>query len=167
MAIQYRIILLGLVLLALVGCRSRAFGNDGLVIEPVTENEVVRSIRYFDEEDTGPEYTISVSLPDSWVGQVETRNEGNSIAFEYLTENRGRVPVFYIEALSNDQYWEQIGSYPGSYTNIGVTYDTYFITYSPSDSYFSGLSDEDFTALTDEVPLIIATFRAERVEQIR
>jgi hypothetical protein len=102
-------------------------------------------------------------VPADWVGQFETVNEGNTLVFNYITENDRRAPIFFIEALSRPQYWEQIGSYPGQYTNLVNTFDTYIIYHLPIDAYYSGLPRVEFEALAEDVPDIVASIQTEAV----
>lgn len=166
MTLRYRSIfflLLGLALLTLVGCQGRAFGAATAETVPVDEVEVVRSIQYLENREAGPVYEFSLTVPDAWVGQFETTTSGNSIAFEFINESLRRAPIFFVEALSTEQYWEQIGSYPGDYTNLAATNDTYFIYYLPIDAYYSGLSDEEYAAFAELVPEILQSFEYQRV----
>jgi len=160
----YRIFLFGVALLALAGCSQYTFGSGQSDVETIEDTTVTRTLQYFDNNDEGPRYNVSLDLPEEWVGQFETRNEGNSLAFRYLVDEDDEQgsPLFYVEALSNAQYWEQIGSYPGQYFNIANTADTYFIYYLPVDAYYSGLNQDEFDALAAIVPDIV-----ESVEVVR
>lgn len=158
---RFRYVLIAVALLLLVGCRSQAFGNYGVQTAPVDAAAVVQPLRFADQESVGSSYNVSVTVPESWVGQFEVRNTGNSLAFVYVGDSNRRAPIFYIEALSHDQYWEQIGSYPTLYTNIGIlNNNTYFIYYVPPDAYYSGLPKEVFEAFAAEVPAVVASFSA-------
>ena len=154
---QLRLAVLITLILLLTGC-SGAFGDYPTTTEAVTDATVVRSLQFIDEGNLGPVYTFSIDIPDEWVGQVQTRNDGNSIYFDYVTEN-GAAPIFFIEALSVAQFWEQVGSYPGIYDDIQWTRDTYFIYHLPRDAYYSGLSKELYQALSAVVPQVITTFQ--------
>ncbi len=173
MKIHSRLVLLGIALIALtlVGCSSRAFGGFPLDVQTVDTSDLVRTIQYLDDENIGPLYTLSLTVPEEWVGVFETTNVGNSIVFEYIIEPEEedgfetRSPIFYIDALSNSQYWEQIGSYPGQYKNIINTGDTYMIYHLPIDAYYSGLTEEEFEAFAAIVPDIIASVETNRAEQ--
>lgn len=162
----HRFFLLGsLLVLVLAGCASGTFGSYGSEIQPVTGTTVVRTIQYLDENgDEGPAYNVSIEVPEPWVGEFETRSEGNSLFFDLVREER-RAPIFFIEALSESQYWEQIGSYPGQYTNLKATPDTYFIYHLPIDAYYSGLSEEEFEPLLTLVPEVLRTFSVELVDR--
>lgn len=151
-------ILLALLMVSLVGCSTRAFGKLTSDVQPIDATEVVRSIQFIDESELGPVYDISFTVPQDWVGNFETRLEGSTLIFEMETDNARGAPIFFVEALSEAQYWEQIGSYPGQYTNIIVTPDTYVIYYLPLDSFYSGLSDDEYADLAAQVPEIVASF---------
>jgi hypothetical protein len=163
MANQLRLILLGLVLLLLAGC-SGAFGGYGTTTEPVSEELVARSLQFIDEGQIGPVYSVSFSIPDEWVGKIETRNTGNTIYIDYLPAEGQRAPLFFVEALSQSQFWEQIGSYPGIYKDIVSTRDTHFIYFLPRDAYYSGLSKDLFQVLSAQVPQVISSFQAQAVQ---
>lgn len=168
MATRYRftflIIVVVLVGVLLTGCGPRALtGNfEFLAVEDVESAVVVRPIRYVDGYNSGPIYNFSITVPEGWVDRFETENTGNSVTFNFIPnpERNVRAPIFSIEALSEAQYWEQIGSYPGDYENIVNTADTYFIYHLPLTSYFSGLDDEEFAAFAEAVPAIIDSFAA-------
>jgi len=132
------IMLLSGMLMLLAGC-GRAFGSFEPVAEPVDDATVVRPIQYLEGLEDGPLYEVAITLPEEWVGRFVTRNNGNVIHFDYVTESERQAPIFSIEALSEAQFWEQIGSYPGQQTNIVNTPDTYFIYHLPIDSWYSGL----------------------------
>lgn len=173
MKIQSRLVLwvMALMSLTLVGCGSRAFGGFGVNVEAIDQPDLVRTIQYLDDENIGPLYDISFTVPESWVGLFETSNYRNSIVFEYVIPPQDedgfarRSPIFYVEALSNAQYWEQIGSYPGQYVNIVNTGDTYVIYHMPIEAYYSGLSEAEFEAFAAEVPAIVASIVANRAQQ--
>lgn len=160
-----------LTLLGLVGCSG---GVGGLVeISPVDDTTLVREIQYLDDQREGPMYNITLDIPEEWVGQFETATQDNRITFDFIVEddrnNDGepdgtRATIFSIEALSIDQYWNQIGSYPGDYHNLLFTADTYFIYYLPQFAYYSGLSDEDFEVFKELVPSVAQSLSAERIE---
>jgi hypothetical protein len=162
MATKYRFVFLGLiVLLTMVGC-SGGIGR-AVTVEPVDAVTLVRELQFTDGQEEGPMYLVSVTVPDSWIGRFETSIQGNRIAFEFQVDEERRASIFYIDALSRSQYWEQIGSYPGPYQNIVFTSDTYFIYSVPIYAYYSGLPDDEFQAFADAVPQIVSTFDAVRV----
>ena len=179
MAIRYRIILLGSMLMVLVGCSSRAFGGELEEVEAISDTALVRTMQYLEADSEGPVYDVSMTVPENWVGNFETRVNGNRITFEYLIVDEEavaeaeaneeeppdprRAAIFYIEALSREQYWEQVGSYPGDYPNIQFTADTFFIYHVPQFAFYSGLSDEDYEAWTADVPDIITSVSTRRV----
>lgn len=160
MTTQYRFVLLSVLLLVLVGCSSGAFGSFQLEVESVDDIEVVRSLSYFEAGEIGPSYNLSMTVPDSWAGQFETVKDGNSLSFTYVGENNQRSPILTIEALSSTQYWQQIGSYPGDYTNLVFTSDTYFVYTQARGSFYAGVSDEVYEELVAEVPTIVESFAA-------
>lgn len=164
MATQYRFVLLSVLLVALAACAPNVDPLE-LEVEPISDQVVVRTIQYIDGLDFGPLYNFSIAVPDDWVGEFETRKEGNTVAFAYVGDGDSS-PVFFVEALSDSQYWEQIGSYPGQFTNIVYTADTYFIYYLPIDSYYSGLDEALFEALSEPVPDIVKTFVAEPIVDV-
>lgn len=189
MALRYRVFLLSVMLLTLVGCGSRAFGGGATGTEAITEVEIVRELQFVEEDgSTGPLYTLTMTVPEGWVGSFETLIEQNKIIFDYIVpdpdeeedeaenvavadtdeadddelDRRQRAQILRIEALSSEQYWQQIGSYPGDFTNIVFTGDTYFIYYVPKFAYFAGLSEDVFEPLVEGVPSVISSFEAQR-----
>lgn len=163
MATQLRLVLFSMALLVLAGC-SGSFGGYTTTTEAVTEESVVRSLQFIDEGKLGPVYSVSFSVPSEWVGNIETRNNGNTIYIDYLPAPGQRAPLFFVEALSQAQFWEQIGSYPGIYKDIVSTRDTHFIYFAPRDAYYSGLSEDLFQILSAQVPQVIASFQAQAVQ---
>lgn len=185
MAVRYRLLLFSSLIFVLVGCGSSAFST-ALEYEAVEDTEVVRVMQYLDERGEGPLYAVSMTVPEEWVGQFETISEGNSITFAFIDEVTGvrdlpaadnaddeveaeerrtrRAEIFHIDALSRPQYWQQVGSYPGDYTNIIFTADTYFTYSVPIFAFYSGLPDDEFEAFTAAVDEIIASFSVERVD---
>ncbi len=141
--------------LALTGCAGAISGN---AVAPVASSAITTSMNYVDGSNTGPVYNVSVTVPDAWVGQLETQNLGNVLQFK--TSDTGSL-IFSIEALSATQYWQASGSYPAGHTNIVNLGDTYFVYHVPVDAYYSGLSAEDFQVLVAAVPEVIASFTAE------
>lgn len=165
MAKQLQIILTAVVLsLALSSCAGGAFGGFPPQSLPIDEADVTRTVRYFDEGSLGPVYEISFTVPDAWVDSFETEQTGSIIAFNFVTPEGRRARLFTIEALSQQQFWEQNGSYPTQFTNILNTWDTYFIYNVPLDAFYSGLSDELYDELTAAIPGVIESFVAEEVE---
>ena len=143
---------LSFVLVLLAGC-GRAYTATEPTVAVAAEATVVSTLQYLDGLTEGPLYQVTVTLPDSWVGKIATRNVGNIVYFDYA-ENNG--PLFSIQALSRAQFWKQ-GAYPGEFTNVANTKDTYFVHYQPIDAFYSGLPKETFTALSAEVPAILKT----------
>lgn len=167
MSQKYRLLVFVLVLLiASTGCSQYSFGGPESRVESIDDIHVVRSMRYFDENTEGPEYTVSVVVPDGWVDEFETLNKGNSLAFRYLKDDDDIAgsPIFYLELLSNNQYWEQIGGFPGQFVTVLNTADTYFIYRLPPDAFYSGLQEEDFDAIAALVPEIMSSLIVARVD---
>jgi hypothetical protein len=160
MAIQFRLVVLGLLLLATTSC-GRAFGSYEPSTTPVDQQELVLPLRYLDSHNVGPEYTVRLTVPAEWVGQFVADNNGNEVSFDYTQGAGGKAPIFTISALSEQQYWEQIGSYPGIYKSVLSTGETYFIYFLPRDAFHSGLPAETYAALAEQVPGIITTFEAQ------
>lgn len=157
---QSRFVVLALVLVLLAGC-GRAFGGFDPQTQPVTSQEVVLPVQYWDGLQPGPLYQVTITLPEDWVGKFATSNNGNQVAFN-LSERPDRpAPIFTISALSERQYWEQIGGYPGSYRSILSTGDTHFIYHLPIDPYYSGLTPDVYSALAGQVPGVITSFQAQ------
>jgi len=178
MATYIRFTILSVILFAVSGCGYRAFTEPELAYEAVDTAEVVRTIQYLDGLSEGPMYTISVTVPDEWVGNFETRNLGGAAySFEFMEELEidedeedvdpedtfRYAPIFTVEALSRPQYWEQIGSYPQQYVNVKFTADTYFIYSILPDAYYSGLPDDEYDEFVAAIPEIMASFNAERI----
>lgn len=145
--------------LALTGCA----GISGTSVTPVDSPDLATQLHFIDGIKVGPVYNASVSLPQDWVGKFNVRSEGNKLYFDY-TASGSSAPIFFIEALSKSQYWQQNGAHPGGYTNIINRGDTYFIYHLPIDAYYSGLPKQEFSALAEAVPGIISSFTAESAE---
>jgi hypothetical protein len=160
MAIQLRAVMVGVVFLLLAGCMG-SFGSFEPETLPVTESTIVLPVRYLDGEKIGPQYHISLTVPDEWVGQFVTNNNGNVVNLDFTETPGGQAPIFSISALSERQYWEQVGGYPGSYRNVLSTGDTFFVYHLPRDAYHSGLDAEAFNAFAEQVPGIMMTFAAQ------
>lgn len=164
MSFRVRFIILVVALFTVIGCSE--FSPEEPEVTRLEETSLVRTLQYNDRGD-GPRYDVSLMVPEEWVGDYDTLNRGNSLAFRRLedADDESGRPVFYIEALSNAQYWEQIGSYPGQYVNIANTADTYFVYYFPIDPYYSGLTEAEFDDLKAQVPEIVRSINIERVEE--
>jgi hypothetical protein len=154
--------LMGLLLLS--GCGGAAFAGFAIQTTDVTEPTVQQEVRAFEQGMVGPQYVFAVEVPEAWVDNFRLTNNGSTVTFNFVTDRGRTAPIFRIEALTRGQYWEQQGSYPSAFNNIVSQDDTYFIYYAPLDEYYSGLPEAEFLALRDEIPGIIATFRAERIE---
>lgn len=126
----------------------------------VSAETVALQMQYVDGAEVGPLYDVEVAVPADWVGKFETRNVGNQVYFDYITDSGETAEIFYVEALSTSQYWQQNGAHPGSYTNIVNRGNTYFIYYLPIDVYYSGLSATEFATFAEAVPGIVASFSA-------
>lgn len=159
---KIRYLILLVVLFTLAGCAS-SVSTAGSTVEAVQGPEVATTLRYQDGVEAGPLYNAALTVPDSWVGQFEARNEGNALYFDY-TGDGDRSPIFTIEALSPSQYWNSSGGYPNSHTNLVNRNDTFFVYYMPIEPYYAGLDEATFAELTAAVPEIAATFSAESAE---
>jgi hypothetical protein len=156
---RFTLLLAALLVLLLAGCGS-AVNFETAMIDDTT---VVRDLKYYENggQDQGPLYTLSITVPEDWIGQVETQVLSNRLAFNYIGDGPGRTSILHIEALSEVQYWEQIGSYPGDYTNIANKLDTYFVYTVPVNAATTSLSDEQLEELLVQIPGIIDSFSAE------
>jgi len=148
--------------LVLAGCSS-AFTMETTPVDSVL---VTQSLRYFHNggSDIGPAYNFVVEVPEDWVGEFVTKTVNNRTTFEYRVSDSQSVPIFFVEALSDVQYWEQIGSYPGDYINIANEIDTYFVYSFPMNAGNSPITDEVFDGYAAQVPDVMATFTAELAE---
>ncbi len=155
------LVVAALAALALTGCAGVGSTNS---VTPVDNQNFATQLQFIDGIKVGPKYNAAVSLPQDWVGKFKVRSEGNKLYFDYITASGSSAPIFFIEALSKSQYWQQNGAHPGSYTNIINRGDTYFIYHLPIDSYYSGLPKQEFGALAEAVPGIISSFTAEAAE---
>jgi hypothetical protein len=151
--------LLTILMLILAGCGTN-LGSDVISIDGTT---VARTIQYLETGGIrpGPVYNMVVDVPEDWVGNFNTRGYGNRIAFEYVASPTNSIPIFYVEALSDVQFWKQSGSYAGDYYNVANKIDTYFVYFLPLDNSVNGISDEEYNALLSQVPAIMETFAVE------
>jgi len=157
---QLRLLLLTTLLLAvLVGC-----GAVEVEVSAITDTLVSGTAGYVQGLEEGPAYAFSLTVPEDWVEQFETANTGARISFNYTGGEDANVPIFVMEALSPEQYWEQNGSYPGIYYNVVNKLDTYFVYYVPTYFEIEGLPADDYQALVDIVPSVISTFDAAPIE---
>lgn len=154
------IIFLVVIILLLTGCAGMTVSEP---IAAVDSETVTKQLQYVDGIKIGPLYNTSVTVPAEWIDNFETRSEGNTLYFDYITESGTPAQIFFIEALSPLQYWKQAGAHPGSYINLVNRGDTFFIYYLPIDNYYSGLSSEEFMPFAEAVPEIVASFTAEKV----
>lgn len=148
---------LSLLLMILTGCVGAFAGNE---VSSITSNSVNATMQYLQEGDLGPQYDVMLEVPQDWVGQFDLQNIGNRIYFNYTGGSEANQ-VFFIEALSAEQYWKQSGSYPGSYVNIVNKGDTYFIYHLPIDTHYSGLDVTQFEIFSAAVPAIVESFSAQ------
>lgn len=145
-----------LTLLALTGCSAAV---QRATNEEIGSTEIERTLQYVAGQDVGPAYTVTLSVPSDWVGNFRTRTTGSQIHFDYVAGNRV-APIFSIEALSRNQYWETSGSYPAYYTNLANKFETLFAYHLPIDPYYSGLPADEYAAIAAQVADIVATFNA-------
>lgn len=129
----------------------------------VVSSEVINATMWYVEgPKEGPFYDVTMEVPADWVDTFQVRNIGNRLYFDYIgADNQIPAQVFFIEAVSPEQYWQQTGSYPGSYANIVNKGDTYFSYYLPIDTYYSDLPQVDFARFEEVVPHVIESFMAE------
>lgn len=156
---QASLILSVVAVLVLAGCG----GGFPIVTEPVDSALVVRTMQYGDSIERGPEYSVAIEMPSEWTNQLVTRNSGNILKFNYITETELTVPFFAIEALSESQYWQQIGSYPGQVHTLRNTGETFFIASVPRDSFYSSLDDATYSGMVDSLTKALGTVSIERV----
>jgi hypothetical protein len=170
MAARYRMFIVGVVVVLLAACTGVRDIRE-TEVTPIEDTTLVREMAFRDTgigPDTsdggyGPTYLVSFSVPQAWLGVVEVRNEVNTLVFEVVIDEFTRAPIFTVEALSEAQYWEQIGSYPGQYDNLKNSADTYFIYNLPIDAYYSGLPEEEFEEFASAVPGIVRSFSFDEV----
>lgn len=162
MVMRYRFIVIFALAVMLAGCGTGTWGSLNQEVQAVEGTEVSVTLRYIDTNRVGPDYTLTLTLPEEWAGKFQTRNRRNTVIFEYIGERRAH-PIFTIDALSNAQYWNQIGSLPGQFTAFANTADTYLIYHVPIDAFHSGLPAAEFRALAAQVPDLIATHTLARV----
>jgi hypothetical protein len=145
-------------ILVLTACAGPFGKSETLPVDAATFSA---TMQYVDIGEIGPAYNVTLTLPDEWVGKMEVRNIGNSLAFNRIVDSGLSKPLFYIEALSSEQYWQSSGSYPASNTNIINLGDTFFVYSLPIDEFHSGLSAEDLSIVAAQVPAVIASFNVE------
>ncbi|MEO0562502.1 MAG: hypothetical protein AAF125_10325, partial [Chloroflexota bacterium] len=111
-----KLLLAVLLLVVAAGCGT-VFTPEVSTVESTT---VTGSLMFFENggADQGPLYNVSIEVPETWVGDFQTTVNANRMTFTYVSETGSATPIFYIEALSDVQYWEQVGSYPGVYFNL-------------------------------------------------
>jgi hypothetical protein len=153
------VLFLVLALVLLLTACAGPFGQSP-VTETISNATVSVPMNFVEARRVGPVYDVSVTVPGDWVNQFTVRNEGNIIQFNYKDSSGLERFVFSIEALSDRQYWQQSGSYPGSQVNIVNLGDTYFVYHLPIDTFYSGLGAEEFQAFAAVVPEIVASFVA-------
>lgn len=153
--------ILGLIIAALALTLSGCAGTNVNTVAPVNNETVVIPVQFIDGIEVGPLYNMSVNVPQDWVGKFQSRSVGNKVYFDYLTGSGAAAPIFFIEALSPSQYWDQNGAHPTSYINLINRGDTFFVYYLPIDAYYSGLPKQEFDTFAAAVPGIVSSFAAE------
>jgi hypothetical protein len=136
-------------------CGGAFLQNEVATIDSPT---VSANLKYVEGANIGPAYDMSVTVPDSWVNNLEVQNVGNKLYFNLIQDVGASTQLFFIEALSENQYWDQAGAHPGSYVPIINQGDTYFIYHLPIDEYYSRLSAEELAAYSAAIPEVIASF---------
>lgn len=162
MLVKSRFIIL-LVVAALALTLSGCAGTNVNSVVPVDNQTVAIPLQFIDGIEVGPVYNMTVNVPQEWVGQFKSRSVGNKVYFDYITPAGASAPIFFIEALSPSQYWDQNGAHPTSYINIINRGDTFFVYYLPIDAYYSGLPKQEFDAFAAAVPGVISSFAVEAV----
>ncbi|MGF1507656.1 MAG: hypothetical protein ACFB51_21390 [Anaerolineae bacterium] len=160
MVAQLRLLALSIILLLLAGCAQEEMTIIPDAVVGVNTQTITWPMQYFDNQEPGPIYDISLTVPEEWVDAFIIQASPNQLVFEYIVDEDITARIFYVEALSEEQYWAQIGSYPGLIRNIRHTGDTYFIYYVPIYSFYAGLPEEEYEVFTQEVPSIIRSFDA-------
>ncbi|NDJ77380.1 MAG: hypothetical protein GYB65_14100 [Chloroflexi bacterium] len=162
-----RLVLVALILVVLAGSiifvaltAARLILDDyvGVQLHRVMDTTVIRELRHGNAGS--PPYAISFVVPESWVYDVRTHINGPTLVFEYLLgENESRVgedvaaAIFYVAALSNDEYKEERDN-PWWSGVAASTDDTYFV-WDMRAGTPSGLSEAEFEALAANVPAIL------------
>ncbi len=160
MLVKSRFIIL-LVVAALALILSGCAGTNVNTVTPVDNEMVVLPVQFIDGIEVGPVYNMSVNVPQDWVGKFQSRSVGNKVYFDYITASGTTAPIFFIEALSPSQYWDQNGAHPTSYINLINRGDTFFVYYLPIDAYYSGLPKQEFDSFAAVVPGVVSSFTAE------
>lgn len=153
-----------LIIAALAFTLAGCAGTNVNAVAPVDNQTFATQLQFIDGIKVGPLYNTTVNVPQEWVGRFRVRSLGNKLYFDYITESGSSAPIFFIEALSKSQFWQQNGAHPDSYVNIINRGDTFFIYYLPIDVYYSGLPKQEFTALAEAVPGVISSFTAEAAD---
>ncbi|NDJ51892.1 MAG: hypothetical protein GYB68_02265 [Chloroflexi bacterium] len=162
----FRLTLLSAFLLVLVGCMPDPQPTVEDFERTINSTDVTASLQYVQVRERGPIYEIAMTVPDDWVGSFEIEGTGNQLLFNYLVDGDIPALIFFVEALSEEQYWEQIGSYPGDYTNVVFTDDTYFVYRLPVDPVFATLDEELYAGFSEQVPTAMSSFSIERVDSM-
>lgn len=156
-----RIAILLTLLLLLTSC-GRAYTVNEPTVAVLDQGAAVGLLQYLENLEEGPAYAFSVEVPEAWVGNFALRNEGNKLSFDYLSgDDALPAPVFSIMALSRNQFWDQVGGYPGQYGDIVFTGDTYFVYQLPAEAHYSGLPEDVYDELAAQVPSVVSTFQVE------
>lgn len=158
---QHRFVILSLVLALMVaGCAGGAFGSFRPDESLVEDTNFTQTMQWFRNGTLGPMYEIALELPEEWVENFTVTTTPSRVEFNFINERGDESPIFTIEALNDEQYWSQNGSYPQEYVNVKNTRDTFFIYNVPRIAFYSGLSQEEFESLAMLVPDIMTTFSA-------
>jgi hypothetical protein len=153
------LLLTALLSLVLGGCAGGAFGGFPSETLDVDSTTIVREMQYYGRgAEFGTPYEITLTVPESWVGNFITVQTPTTLTFTFVDDLGRRSEIFSIYALSLDQFWQQNGSYPGVFTSIGNSTDgTYFAYHANPFAFYSGLDESRYQAFTAEVPGIVAT----------
>jgi hypothetical protein len=150
-------LVLAILVFVLAGCGQSA-SSFGLEASPITATALTQSMRYIQGLNEGPSYTIGLTLPEDWVDSFVAFDTGNVVYFHYVNEEGQRFPIFTIEALSPEQFWQQQGSYPAQRVSLRTMPETYFVYHILEDAFHSGLPKAEFQVLAEQVPDVMTTF---------
>lgn len=136
-------------------------GGFPVVSEPVEGAAVARTMQYGQAVKQGPEYNVVLELPEEWAGQLVTHNSGNILKFDYINDSGRQTPLFALEALSEEQYWQQIGGYPGQVRTLRNLGETIFIASIPRDTFYSGVDEETYAGMVESITEALTTISIE------